>query len=164
MAAMTTFVPMALPPGQENDPVCSLYRKLLLSWNNSDAATYAALFASNGSIVGFDGSSVEGREEIRAHLTGVFSDHETASYVSKVRDVQQLSSEVRVLRAHVGMVPPGAKDLQPDTNAVQTLIAIKAAQGDWQVVLFQNTPAAFHGRPEASMALTQELSEVLHAD
>jgi hypothetical protein len=45
-------------------------------------------------------------------------------------------------------------------NAIQTLVAARR-DGRWRVELFQNTPAAFHGRPEASEALTAELRGAL---
>jgi hypothetical protein len=41
-------------------------------------------------------------------------------------------------------------------NAVQTLVAVRR-DGAWQVAVYQNTPAAFHGRPELSQSLTEEL-------
>ena len=31
------------------------------------------------------------------------------------------------------------------------------SDGQWRIALFQNTPAQFHGRPEAAEALTDEL-------
>jgi hypothetical protein len=65
-----------------------------------------------------------------------------------------------LLRAVAGMVPPGKSDLNPAVNTIHTLVA--AGQGDqWQVELFQSTPAGFHGRPEASKALTAELQKEL---
>ena len=45
-------------------------------------------------------------------------------------------------------------------NTVQTLLAKRHAQG-WRIVLLQNTPARYHGRPEAAKALTAELRELL---
>jgi hypothetical protein len=45
-------------------------------------------------------------------------------------------------------------------NAIQTFVASREA-GGWQVQALQNTPAAFHGRPEARELLTAELREVL---
>ena len=50
--------------------------------------------------------------------------------------------------------------LNPGLNAVQTLAAVRPV-GQWQVAVFQNTPAPFHGRPEAAAPLTQELRELL---
>ena len=54
------------------------------------------------------------------------------------------------------MIPPGKSDLNPATNAIQSLIAQKQGDG-WRIALFQNTPAQFHGRLEAVEALTEEL-------
>jgi hypothetical protein len=64
-----------------------------------------------------------------------------------------------VLLAKAGMVPPGKTELNPAVNAIQTLVAERAARG-WHVLLFQNTPAQFHGRPELVEAHTAELEEV----
>ena len=38
--------------------------------------------------------------------------------------------------------------------------AVKRA-GRWRIILFQNTPAQFHGRPELAQQLTDELRELL---
>jgi uncharacterized protein (TIGR02246 family) len=84
----------------------------------------------------------------------------TAPYVSKVRSVRLLSPDVAMLRAIVGMVPPGQPDLNPAVNAHQTLVATKR-DGQWRIVLFQNTPAQFHGRPELVQQLTEELRQLL---
>ena len=45
-------------------------------------------------------------------------------------------------------------------NAVQTVVA-KQEHGRWLIALFQNTPAAYHGRPQASQQLTEELRQEL---
>ena len=63
-----------------------------------------------------------------------------------------------MLRAVAGMVPAGQDDLLPALNAVQSLVAVQR-EGQWRIALFQNTPAAFHGRPEAVEALTEELRQ-----
>jgi uncharacterized protein (TIGR02246 family) len=102
---------------------------------------------------------MSGRTEIAATLQQIFADHVTAPYVSKVRSVRLLSPEACVLRAIVGMVPPGQVDLNPAVNAHQTLLAVKRA-GTWHVVLMQTTPAQFHGRPELVQQMTDELRQV----
>jgi len=38
------------------------------------------------------------------------------------------------------------------------LIVVKESN-DFRIALFQNTPAAFHGRPEAAEQLTKELQQ-----
>ncbi len=111
-------------------------------------------------MIGFDGSQMNGREEIVTTLAGIFAHHKTAIYVGKVREVRLLSETTALLRAVVGMIPPGGSDINPAVNAIQSLVAVK--EGDrWEIALFHNTPAAFHGRPEASEALTVELRQLL---
>ena len=137
-----------------------LYQRLIEAWNKRNARDYALLFASNGSIVGFDGSQVNGQMEIGAHVSEVFSHHQTASYVTIVREVRPIGNEVTLLRANAGMVPPGKDELNPEMNAVQSLLAARKGE-KWEIALFQNTPAAFHGRPELSKKLTEELRTAL---
>jgi uncharacterized protein (TIGR02246 family) len=137
-----------------------LYRQLLDAWNKRSAHDFAALVAEDGNLVGFDGSPMNGRAEIESHLSAIFADHPTSAYVGKVREVRLLSPDVGVLRAVAGMVPPGQSDLNPAVNAIQTLVAVRQG-GQWRIAVYQNTPAAFHGRREAVQALTKELRQLL---
>ena len=137
-----------------------LYDRLIEAWNKRNARDYALLFASTGSIVGFDGSQVNGQTEIGGHVSEIFSHHQTASYVTIVREVRAIATDVTLLRANVGMVPPGKDDINPEMNAVQSMVAARKG-GKWEIALFQNTPAAYHGRPELSKKLTDELRVVL---
>lgn len=57
-----------------------LYRQLLEAWNKRNARDYALLFASDSNLVGFDGTQVYGQLDIGAHLSEVFSHHQTAAY------------------------------------------------------------------------------------
>src|SRR6266540_3892491 len=140
--------------------VRSLYRQLLDGWNQRNADAFAAPFEEDGYVVGFDGSQMNGRAEIASVLGQIFADHQTGAYVGKVRDVRFLAPEVAVLRAVSGMVPPGQSDLNPAVNTIQTLVAARR-DGRWRIALYQNTPAQFHGRPELSQALTEELQQLL---
>lgn len=147
--------------GPDNEgAVRALHQALLQGWNQRSAGGMAALFAEDANLIGFDGSQVNGRQEIQSHLGQVFADHPTAAYVWKVREVRFLGPRVAILRAVAGMVPPGQSDINPAVNAVQTLVARKL-QGKWYIAVFQNTPAAFHGRPELGRQLTEELRQVL---
>ena len=137
----------------------NLYQQLLDSWNKRDAIGFASFFAETGQIIGFDGSQYAGRTEIENEIGRIFADHVTATYVSIIRDVSFLTQDVAVLRAVVGMRPAGQSELNPNVNAIQTLTAVKRG-GQWQIELFQNTPAQFHGRPELVRQLTEELSQV----
>lgn len=139
--------------------VGDLYARLLDSWNRRDAEGYAALFARDAAMIGFDGSQVAG-SQILDHLRPIFADHPTASYVSKVRGIRPLGANACVLCAIVGMVPAGQQRLDPALNAVQALVAEQYA-GSWRIVLLQNTPAQYHGRPQLAQQHTAELQELL---
>jgi uncharacterized protein (TIGR02246 family) len=140
----------------------ALYTRLLEAWNRRSADDFAALFDVDGSAVGFDGSLMNGRDEIAAALKGIFDSHETASYVARIREVRPLSPGAALVRAVVGMVAPGSAELNPAAHAIQSVV-LTERDGILWIALLQNTPAAFHGRPEAVEALTRELSEVLDA-
>jgi len=137
-----------------------LYRALLERWNLRDAAGFAAVFEEEGHSIGFDGSEMHGPAEIEATLGRIFRDHQTSAYIAKVREARPLTAEIALLRAVVGMVPPGGSDIDPAVNAVQTMLATRP-DGVWRISLLQNTPAQYHGRPEAVEALTAELRELL---
>lgn len=143
----------------EEARVAELYSTLIAGWNDRDAHGFAAVFADEGSLIGFDGSDPKGRATIEREQQAIFADHTPAKYVAKVRSIELLSPSVALLRAVVGMIPPGASDLKPERNAHQTLLA-RRDDDEWRVVLFQNTPAAYDGRPQLVEALTDELRRV----
>lgn len=141
-------------------PVRRLYEQILIAWNQRDAPAMAARFDEDGNLVGFDGSQADSREAIEDHLRPVFADHPTAAYVAKVREIRLLGRDVGVLRAVAGMIPPGSDDIEPALNTIHTLVAVQKADV-WRAALFQSTPAAWHGRPQDSAALTEELRDVM---
>ena len=146
---------------EDEGEIRALYQELLDRWNGRDAEAFAALVAEDGNVVGFDGSPIDGRMEIATAIGRIFADHQTAAYVGKIREVRLIAPGVALLRAVAGMVPPGQSDIDPAVNAIQSLVATKE-KGRWRIALFQSTPAAFHGRPELSHQLTEELRRVLN--
>ncbi len=137
------------------EAVKTLYRNLIDAWNTRDAAAFAELFVDDAYLVGFDGSQMESRSQIETELRHIFADHVTAPYVTKIEGMRLLAPQVALLRAKVGMVPPGQTELNPNVNALQTMIAVN--DGEWRITVFQNTPAQFHGRPELVEQMTAEL-------
>lgn len=146
----------------DKNEIENLHKQLLTFWNQQDAKGMSSLFDDDGNVVGFDGSQIDGRSAIETEMATIFTNHKTASYVWKVREVRFLHAGIALLRAVVGMVPPGKKEINPATNAIQSLIAIKQ-NSEWKIALFQNTPAQFHGRPELSERLTKELNELIES-
>lgn len=143
----------------DREQVLSTYRRLLDAWNRCDPDGFASLFGETGSVVGFDGSQMNGQGDIAATLRAIFANHQTARYVAKLREIRPLGSGTMLLRAVVGMIPPGKSELNPAVNAVQSLVVV--IEGDRpRIALLHNTPAAMHGRPDLVKQLTEELAEV----
>ena len=144
----------------DENAIREIYAQNLACWNDRDAAGMAALYGPQSLQIGFDGSQMIGADVIESTLGNIFAHHRTAAYIGKIRRVRFISSDVALVYAVVGMVPPDATAINPAVNAVQTLLAKK--HGDrWRIELFHNTPAAYHGRPEDSAALTAELQAEL---
>ncbi len=142
----------------------SVYTALLAAWNSRDAAAFASLFTATGHATGFDGSQMNGAAEIESELEALFAHHPTSAYVAKVREVRSLAPTVSLLRAAVGMVPPGADRLKPDVNAIQSLVLVaETPTAPYRIALLQNTPAAFHGLPHLVTEMTEELTRVYKA-
>lgn len=141
-----------------NDEIAvrALYQRLIESWNRRDASAYAECFSAEGIAIGFDGSQMVGANSIKDSLSGIFAHHPTAAYITIVRQVSRPSPDSYLILAAAGMIPPGQKTIKAEVNAIQSMVACRSSQ-EWKITLFQNTPAAFHGRPEAVQELTQEL-------
>src|SRR5436190_12517445 len=105
---MTVSVAEAKTTGTTDEArVAELYSTLIAGWNDRDAAAFASVFADAGGLIGFDGSDPQGRTTIERELQAIFADHTPAQYVAKVRTIELLAPNVAVLRAVVGMIPPG---------------------------------------------------------
>jgi uncharacterized protein (TIGR02246 family) len=62
----------------ECERILAVYRQLLETWNRRDADGFASVFTDDGSCVGFDGSTMNGRAEIASTLLGIFENHPTS--------------------------------------------------------------------------------------
>jgi uncharacterized protein (TIGR02246 family) len=144
------------------EALSALYRRLLDGWNARDAVAFADCFADDGAVIGFDGSEHRGRTLIAEQIQQIFADHATGTYVGKVRRVRRLGPTAAVLHSVAGVVPAGQHELNPQLHSVQSLVA-ELVGDEWRIVLYQNTPAAYHGRPELARALTDELAPLAAA-
>jgi uncharacterized protein (TIGR02246 family) len=142
----------------ENE-VRALYDTLIAGWNDHDGTAMAALFAADGVVIGFDGSMSTGKQTIGTEMSNIFADHETGRYAVKVKSLRELGQDAMILRAIAGLVPPGQTAIKADTNSHQTVVA-EHRDGQWKIVLFQNTAARLHGRPDLVEEMTRELQAV----
>jgi len=134
----------------------ALYLRIIQAWNDRNAEAFAAQFAEFGTAVGFDGTEHSNPAALERDLVAIFKDHPTAKYVAKVRGVDTIAPDAAILRAVVGMVPPGKKELRAENNAIMRVVAVMR-DGAWKIAQLTNTPARYDGRPDAAKALTVEL-------
>jgi uncharacterized protein (TIGR02246 family) len=130
-------------------------------WNKGDGNAFAAPFAEDGDLVGFDGTHLRGRSEIASFHQHLFDNFVKGTrLVGKVRNVRFLSADVALMHTVGGTVMPGQSDIEQERNSVQTIVATKR-DGRWRISAFQNTRVQFMGRPEAAQQLTEELRALL---
>ena len=117
-----------------------LYRAIVDAWNARDAERMAAAFADDGTMIGFDGSTIETRTAIRDHLQPIFASHPTASYVALERETRKLTPTVTIVRAIAGMIPPNGDDFTPELTTVHTLVAVLERTGEIGTLMALGTP------------------------
>ena len=151
------------PPMASSSPsrerCIAIYSALLNAWNERNANRFGDLFTNEAVVIGFDGSIMNGRTDIVSQMRSIFASHSTAAYVAKIRDVRPLGPGTAMLRAAAGMVPPGGDTVIAKVNAQQSVVFV-GDDASLKVALFQNTPAAYHERPDLAEAMTEELTAV----
>jgi uncharacterized protein (TIGR02246 family) len=144
----------------QEQAVHALYRELLRSWNRRDARGFAALFCEVGRYIGADGSETTGRVAIELDVARSFEGCPTRPYIGIVREARMLSEGLALVSAAAGMYPPGSFRVDPSVNTLQTVLSVRE-HGRWRVMLYQNTPALFRGRPDLAQQLTVDLDRAL---
>ena len=102
-----------MDPSAAETEIRSLYQRLLDSWNRKSGRDFASLFLEDGETVGFDGSDLVGKSQIKTDLEHIFTVHIPATYIGIVRSIRFLAPDVAILRAVAGMVPPEQHDIHP---------------------------------------------------
>nr|WP_052730689.1 SgcJ/EcaC family oxidoreductase [Methanosarcina horonobensis] len=82
------FRTQASSPADESS-IRALYQQLIDGWNQGSGEAFAAPFAENADLVGFDGAHLKGRQEIASFHQQLFD-----TYVKDIR--MEVRSEVCV--------------------------------------------------------------------
>lgn len=138
----------------------NLYDQFIKSWNDQSADGMADLITENGHMIGYDGSQMDGPEDVRKTIGEIFKQYPTGIFITVTKDIRFLSDKIAFLRASSGIVPRGGDDINPNVNAHQTMIAVEE-NGQWKISLFQNTPAQYHMAPEKKDEMSAELRKQL---
>jgi uncharacterized protein (TIGR02246 family) len=163
MTSRTSQPQTSDPAADDEAAIRALYQQLMDGWNRGDGDAFAAPFAEDADLVGFDGMHLKGRSEIASFHQRLFDNFVKGTrLVGKVKSVRFLAPDVVLMHTVGGTVMPGQSDLDPERNSVQTIVATKSDDGRWwRMAAFQNTRAQFMGRPEAAQELTRELRALL---
>ena len=136
---------------QSTDEVAvrALYQQMMHGWNQGSGETFAAVFAEDGDLIGFDGTHLKGRQEIAQFHQPLFETHlKGTRLVGEVTSVRFLSPEVALMHAVGGTVMCGKSVPSPERDSIQTLVAMRDG-GEWRLAAFQNTRIRPIGRNAA---------------
>lgn len=119
--------------------VRALYQQLMNAWNEGNGEAYAAPFAEDGDLVGFDGTHFKGRQEIVSFHQPLFDKWlKGTRLVGEVRHLRFLTSDVAVMHAIGGTIMRGELKPSPARDSIQTLVAVRK-DDEWKLAAFQNT-------------------------
>jgi uncharacterized protein (TIGR02246 family) len=165
MASRTPEPQTSNPADDDEADIRALYQQAMNGWNMGNGDAFAAPFAEDADLVGFDGTHLKGRPEIASFHQHLFDTYVKGTrLVGKVKSVRFLSTDVALMHTVGGTVMPGQSDIDPERNSVQTIVATKKRNDGrrwWHIAAFQNTRAQFIGRPDAAQDLTRELRALL---
>jgi uncharacterized protein (TIGR02246 family) len=158
MQSQMSHSPISKRSTDDESVVRSLYFQMINGWNKGSGDEFAAPFAEDGDLVGFDGMHLRGRQEIASFHQQLFDTFVKGSrLVGKIRNVRFLTPDVAIMHAVGGTIMDGQTDIEPERNSVHTLVAMKGNDSKWRLAAFQNTRAQYIGRPDMSNELTEEL-------
>jgi uncharacterized protein (TIGR02246 family) len=153
-------------PSPAEAAVRALYRQLMDAWNTGSGEAYAAPFAEDGDLIGFDGTHFKRREEIAPFHQRLFETHlKGTRLVGQVTSIRFLSPDVALMYAVGGTVMRGKSAPSPERDFIQTLVATKSG-GEWRLAAFQNTrvrPIGRHAAGTFVWILSDWLWKVLRA-
>jgi uncharacterized protein (TIGR02246 family) len=158
---------MSQPPisklyADDEAKIRSLYFQIIDGWNKGSGDAFAAPFAEDGDLVGFDGTHLKGRKEIASFHQQLFDRFLKGSrLVGKIKSVRFLTPDVAIMHVVGGTIMDRQTDIEPERNSIHTLVVMKGNDDKWHIAAFQNTRAQYIGRPDMSQALTEELRKEL---
>lgn len=128
-------------PSFPNDEsaVRALYEQFMDGWNRGSGKSFAAPFAEDGDLIGFDGTHIKGRTEIASFHQPLFDKClKGTRLVGEVTSVRFLNPDVALMHAIGGTVMQGKSEPSPERDSIQTLVATKHGE-QWCLEAFQNT-------------------------
>lgn len=121
---------------QTFEPVRQLLRRQIETWNDGDAAAYAALFTEDADYITFFGLRMRGRAAIEEGHRELFRMPIKLEPNSDAADLKPLGDGAVLIISGGGSTVDGQAD--PSRDSIVTLTAVETADG-WRFASFQNT-------------------------
>jgi len=130
----------------EETAVRALYEQLMDGWNDGSGEAFAAPFAEDGDLIGFDGTHLKGRHRIARFHQRLFGTYlKETRLVGRVKSIRFVGSDVALLHALGGTLSREKSPPAPKRDLIQTLVAVRRG-GEWRVAALQNTQVRPMGR------------------
>jgi uncharacterized protein (TIGR02246 family) len=140
-----------------------LYQKKIDGWNTGDAARFAEPYLEDADFIGFDGTHLEGRQQIITFHTRLFDKFVKGTrLVGKVKHIRFPNPTVAIVVGISGTIERGHGTINPERNSIHTIVAVKCDHG-WSFTSFQNTRAQYIEDTGKIDALTKELEQLVQA-
>ena len=119
--------------------VYALFQELQAGWNQGDGQAYAASFTEDADYIVWNGISLKGRQAIAAAHQQLFETRFQGSRLEGfIKHIRFLSDDIALVHLHGRPQIPGQALPAPEEYSIQTLVAIRQADG-WHCTAFQNT-------------------------
>jgi uncharacterized protein (TIGR02246 family) len=108
------------------------------SWNTGNGASFAAPFADDADFIAFEGTHLEGRQQIAAFHEHAFDTVVKGSRLEIcVKFVRFLSPEQAVMHSHAKVTLPGQTRPSSSRDSMELFVVTKH-EGSWQVRAMMN--------------------------
>jgi uncharacterized protein (TIGR02246 family) len=129
----------AVSATDDTGAIHQLFHRLLDAWGRGDGAAYGAGFTGDADYVAFDGSHTTGRRQIVSSHQELFDRWLKGTRLTgRITSLRFLGPGVALVHAVGGTVFPGETRPRPSRESIQTLVAVKGAEG-WSFEAFHNT-------------------------
>ena len=116
-----------------------LFYQLLDGWNLGDGHAFAVPFTDDADYIVWNGRYLKGREAIAVGHQQIFDTFYRGSRLEgSIKSIRFLSDTIALLHLQGRPQIPGQVLAAPEEYSIQTLVAIKQAEG-WRCTAFQNT-------------------------
>lgn len=129
-------------------------------WNSGRGDEFAAAFAEEGDLVGFDGTHLKGRQEIAEFHQRLFDTVlQGARMEIQVKEIRFLRSDVALLHSTSQTTMAGQPEAAPERDSIQTIVAIKEG-AEWRIAAFQNTRIQSWSGTEGPQEVLEQLEQI----